>query len=169
MPAAQSRAALLALRLGDSFKAIVDSVPWEDAVGDAVPTPGEKRRIVAEVLLAAEEYGGCRLPRQPLQLNDALTTKTFPAGVPALTTKGLVRFYEGRGWRYMVFHVPQLVRAFLGQNERLQEVLALYEAQCATDGVEPVPVWADGPGVAGGTGETSPFAEMVARAEVFPR
>lgn len=147
---------LLISRLGTRVvDAIVEHAP------SLTGTPEEKRRVVADVLAAASEYGGVHLPKAALVLNPELTTKTFPGGVPALTTKGLAAFYERRGWRYMVLRVGPLLRSFIGQNERLQELLALYEAQCEAEGVSHVPGFADGPYVAGGTAESSAFGTMV--------
>lgn len=156
-------ASLLAARLGESaFDAVVTAV--------RIDAPEEeKRRIVADVLTAAAEYAGVTLPRKPLVINPNLTTKSFPGGLPALTTKGLEAFYANKGWRFLVLHAGPLVRSFRGQNERLQEMLALYEAQCADEGIDHVPAWADGPMVAGGTSGGSPFASMVEQAETGAR
>lgn len=155
-----TRADLLIARLGVRvIDAIVEHTP------SLIGTADEKRRIVADVLAAAAEYAGIHLPKEALALNEALTQKAFPSGVPALTTKGLVGFYERRDWRYFVFRVGPLVRAFMGQNERLQEMLALYEAQCAQEQVSHLPDFADGPYVAGGTGARSAFSEAVDEVE----
>jgi hypothetical protein len=154
-----TRADIVAERL-PNFEAIVANVPFPDALDDAT-----RRRITADVLAAAQEYAGARLPTRPFRLNDRLTVKAFPQGVPALTTKGLAEFYARRGWEYMVLRTGPLVRALLGQNERLQEILALYEAQCEAEGVSALPPFADGPNVAGGTEASSPFATMLAALE----
>ncbi len=152
-----TRAAIVAHRLGESaFNAIVENVE--------VPCPmdpEEKRKFVADVLAAASEYGGVKLPFKAPKLNDKLTVKGFPGGVPALTTKGLAEFYASKGWTYMVLRIGPLVRGFMGQTERLQEVLALYEAQCAAEGVTHLPPFADGPHVAGGTEPHSAFSVML--------
>ena len=152
-------ASLLAARLGKSFDAIVANVNIP-GVDDE-----EKRRIVADVLNAAAEYGGVTLPRQALVLNVALTSKWFPSSAPALTTRGLAAFYERRRWGFFVLRAGPLLRAFTGQNERLQEVLALYEAQCAAEGVTNIPPWADGFGAAGGDQGESEFTKLAERGE----
>jgi len=152
-------ASLLAARLGGSFDAVVAHVNIPGVDDD------EKRRIVADVLIAASEYGGVGLPRQALVIGPAHTTKSFPSSPPALTTRGLVAFYERRRWGFFLLRAGPLLRAFAGQNERLQEVLALYEAQCATEGVPNIPAWADGFGVAGGDSVESEFTQLVERGE----
>ena len=149
--------AIVAERVGHvAFNAIVDHVPWPETLTDE-----EKRRIVSSVLMAAIEYAGVRVPLRAFGLNVKATVKAFPDGPPALTAQGLSDFYERRGWRFFVLRVGPLVRAFTGQTERLQEMLALYEERCTTEGVEPVPPWADGPYVAGGDKLSSPFALML--------
>ncbi len=150
---------LVDIRIARMGEAVVTAIAEHVTIEGT--TLDERKRIVADVLVAAAEYGGVVLPKVALKLNPDLTTKTFPGGIPALTTKGLVRFYENKGWRYMVLRVGPLLRAFTGQNERLQEVFALYEAQCAGEGVTHVPDFADGPAVAGGTAPSSAFSAML--------
>lgn len=132
------------------------------ALAEVLPekTLDERREIAAVALLAAREYGGLPLRRSTWRLSPDFRAVLAPEGTH-LTTAGLVRFYGVKGWDYMIFRVPQLLRGYLGDNARLQEMLGLYEATCRAEGVSPVPDWADGPGVAGGTGETSPFARML--------
>ncbi len=103
--------------------------------------------IVADVLSHACEMGFTAPVRAPRVAPDGART-LWPTGsgksVAVLTTTGLLDYYHHVGHRWFLLRVPQLLRAVRGPlAARLQELLALYEAQCLSEGVSPLPPYAD--------------------------
>lgn len=104
-------------------------------------TPIEER--VAAALSHATEMG-FTAPVHPPRVSKRGTATLWPGGEQVLTTTGLLDYYDSRGHKFYLLRVPQMLRGHRGPlAARLQETLALYEAQCEVEGVEPLPDYAD--------------------------
>ena len=99
--------------------------------------------VVAAVLSEATEMG-FSAPVVAPRVSDGGTATLWPRGEQVLTTTGLLDYYIRRGHKFFLLRMPQMLRAHRGPlAARLQEALALYEAQCEAEGVEPLPDYAD--------------------------
>ena len=106
----------------------------------------EEAEAVADVMTRLYE-AGWRGPEVAPRIAPGATKVLWPVGdghEASITSDGLERYYAGRGSRFYLLRMSQLVRAMAGPlAPRLQEMLAAYEEQCARDGLSPIPPWAD--------------------------
>ena len=126
---------------------------WEYLTADGTSDP----EVVADILTRAYELGW-RGPENAPVINPKGTAVLWKGEnnqkIPVLTSEGLIEFYSGKGHRWFVLRMDQLLRGCSGPNAaRLQEVFANYEEQCKSDGVVAVPEWLDHVCIVGGEGE----------------
>tara|TARA_R110002126_G_scaffold50022_7_gene137870 strand:+ start:145 stop:639 length:495 start_codon:yes stop_codon:yes gene_type:complete len=132
----------------DSWRQTIGRPLFDHLVGVAGDDNQPIEDRIAAVLSVATEMG-FTAPVQAPRVDPAGTKTLWPREdgrgvVPVLTTEGLLRYYEDKGHSWFLLRMPQMLRGHRGPlAARLQETLALYEAQCRAEGVEPLPDYAD--------------------------
>lgn len=116
--------------------------------------------VVAQVLGHACEMGFTAPVAAP-RVSAGGTATLWPKGEQVLTTSGLLDFYERRGHKFFLLRMPQMLRGHRGPlAARLQESLALYEAQCDAEGVSALPDYADVGVFVGGERDERPSVSL---------